>query len=444
MNISKLALPAALLFTTFGTKAEIPDVILDLMEDCRLDEAKILLEEIYDEGDKSASLYLGRLAFMNYDFPEAARWYGVYRKEVKSGGDDTLKEYERQLQNAQKMTERVQRIVILDSISVPRDQLIATYRLPKSAGRFLSSSQVTDITGYNLRDMGPGFSNETGESVMWSLPDSLGYHRIVESIQLIDGSWSEPIWSSAILNGSEDAEGVVAHNAVWPFLLDDGLTLYYSSDNEGSIGGYDLFLATRDSATGDYFKPINMGMPFNSPFDDYMLAIDELNGVGWWATDRNMIPDKATIYVYELPEGRENVPEDEDMINAAKIANYRETWPEERLGDITRLHNVIRELDPNPFREPDFNLPVPGGRHYHFWSDFHKPKAAEAMKKYLETNSRLSEMENDLRLLRYDYSKGKRDEATIGKIRKLEEETEQLRATLSRQLSDVYKLEFVN
>ena len=75
--------------------------------------------------------------------------------------------------------------------------------------------------------------------------------------------------------------------------MSDGITLYYASDGEGSLGGYDIFVTRYDSENGNYLRPDNIGMPFNSPANDYMYAIDEFNNIGWFASDRYQLITKS-------------------------------------------------------------------------------------------------------------------------------------------------------
>ena len=47
----------------------------------------------------------------------------------------------------------------------------------------------------------------------------------------------------------------------------DGVTIYYASDGEG-LGGYDIFVTRYNTNTDTYLVPENVGMPFNSPYND--------------------------------------------------------------------------------------------------------------------------------------------------------------------------------
>ena len=82
-------------------------------------------------------------------------------------------------------------------------------------------------------------------------------------------------------------------------MLSDGSTLYFAAegDIENALGGLDIYMTRRDE-TGAFFSPTNVGMPYNSPYNDYMMAIDDAAGLGWWATDRNAPDGMVTVYIF--------------------------------------------------------------------------------------------------------------------------------------------------
>jgi outer membrane protein OmpA-like peptidoglycan-associated protein len=61
-----------------------------------------------------------------------------------------------------------------------------------------------------------------------------------------------------------------------PFLTQDGLTLFFSSNNLNSMGGLDIFSATFDNQKLLWSTPTNLGMPINSALDDshFVLSPD--------------------------------------------------------------------------------------------------------------------------------------------------------------------------
>jgi Tol biopolymer transport system component len=53
-------------------------------------------------------------------------------------------------------------------------------------------------------------------------------------------------------------------NDCMPSISSDGLELYFASDRPGGSGGYDLWVAKRESINDNWFTPVNLGMVVNS------------------------------------------------------------------------------------------------------------------------------------------------------------------------------------
>ena len=54
------------------------------------------------------------------------------------------------------------------------------------------------------------------------------------------------------------------------FLHLDGETMYMASEGHESMGGYDIFVSKK--VNGTWSKPVNMGYPINTPYDDFFFA----------------------------------------------------------------------------------------------------------------------------------------------------------------------------
>lgn len=376
-------------------------------------------------------------ALLDYDFTQAANLLAKAKKKVKKSETYTLQtidETQGRMEKAEEFLERVEKIEILDSIAVPRKDFFKAYRLPMSAGILTDLSplganvSVMDTTANYL------FTNENGDYRIWSQPDSTGYMRLTESIRLTDGSWSAPEALPSF--GDEDSD------AVFPFMMADGVTLYYADNSEESIGGYDIMVVTRDASDGTFLHPQNIGMPYNSPSDDYLLAIDELNGVGWWATDRNRLPgDMITIYLYKTNDLRKNYDseDEDDIVGKARLADWRSTADPEN--DNSSLLAEVRAIKPGTLKKKaDFHLPMGAGREYTSYDDFKNSAAAAAMKRYLRDKESFDDDLAQLDHLRRQYhanpSTSLKSEISI-----LENQIDGKRASLSRSLSDVYKAE---
>jgi outer membrane protein OmpA-like peptidoglycan-associated protein/tetratricopeptide (TPR) repeat protein len=54
------------------------------------------------------------------------------------------------------------------------------------------------------------------------------------------------------------------------YLSVDGDIMYFSSEGHESIGGFDIFKS--EKIQGQWTKPVNMGYPINTPYDDYFFS----------------------------------------------------------------------------------------------------------------------------------------------------------------------------
>ena len=372
----------------------------------------------------------GREAFMNYEFDRASQLYAQAKKKVRKSDEyfaDKYDTFNRQLTDARNFLERVEQIAVIDSLTVPRKDFFKAYRLPQSAGTLGNASALPDK---RIEEVNYVFTNEGEDYKLWAQPDTTGYMHLVESIRMTDGHWTPPSPLSDEL--AEECD------AIFPFMMADGVTLYYASNGDDSIGGYDIMVATRDAADGSFLQPSNLGFPYNSPFDDYLLAIDELNGVGWWATDRNQLDDELTIYVFVTNDLRKNYSVDEEnLIGFARIDDYIATQPED--SDYDELLATIRAIDPDAQTlKAEFHFPVHGGKIYHNYEELPDMAARAAMRKYISAHNDLSESERALAALRKEYSKS-RSQSAGQKIDKAEQLLNTQRDKVKSLRNEVYK-----
>lgn len=372
----------------------------------------------------------GRNAYLNYNFDEASRLYSQAKKKAKAEDEDFAEMYDtysHQLSLAKNFLERVEKIVIIDSISVPKNDFFKAYRLPVSSGILSDDSGLPLRVGSNVDYV---FTNEQENYKLWSQRDSTGYFRIMESGLLTDGRWSEPVDISDEIAGDS--------NAVYPFMMADGVTLYYADNGDNSIGGYDIMVASRDAADGSFLQPSNLGFPYNSPYDDYLLAIDELNGIGWWATDRNILDDELTIYVFLVNDLRDNyAPDEDDIIDFARITDYIATQPED--ADYDNLLATINNIDYTTVKKrPEFTLAASKGRIFHRYDELPNANAKAAMKRYISAKTEFEKSESQLNTLRKKYNETHSD-AIGARIQKEEKGVERQRIELAKLLNEVYK-----
>lgn len=382
----------------------------------------------------------GRSAFEHYDFEKAAELYAQYaqslRKKPNPERERILEIYERQLETAENFLDNVQKIEIFDRIDVPAEGFFKAIRLPASGSK-LNDASTSPFK--EARDHDFVFTDESGDFLMWTQTDLNGRERIAESTRLTDGSWEQPTVESETLNDGGNARN--------PFMLTDGTTLYYVCDGEGSMGGYDIFVATKDPSTGEYRQPMNLGFPFNSPSNEYLLAIDEENGVGWFVTDRNHLDGQLTVYVYLTSDVRRNynTDDEDDIMILASAGDISMT--QNPAADYSAIKRQIANSSKAKVAEEktDFIFVLPGGRVYTKLNDFSTATAKRLMQQYLSAEKEQSDDLNRLASLRRRYHDSGRGKGTIAaidnQILDLEKKTELQREKLLKMRNSIITAE---
>ncbi len=398
-------------------------------------------------GVLSAADYLaeGHEAFMNYDFEMASELYDRYAKTLKTRPDEEgtrlLEKFRRQLEIAENSLDNVQKIEVIDRIDVPAKDFLSAISLPVNAGSFLAKNKVPLKERYNDSDY--VFASGSGDVMMWTEPDENGVSHIYESTKLIDGSWEIPVSAGDILN-----DGGTVKN---PFMLSDGTTVYFAGNGDSSMGGFDLFVAIKDPVSGEYLQPTGIGYPFNSPANEYMLAIDEDNGIGWWVTDRNKIEDKVSVYVFYTNDVRKNYNPDEvdDLMALAKLEVITLTQNQDK--DYDKIIEGINERGSsriNQIEEDEVLFRLPGGRTVRNLSDLHSTTAKRNLTQYLSAETEYKSNQSHLTSLRKKYHAAnggrKASQALKNQILDLEKKIDWQRDKLKKMRNSIIQAEMKN
>ncbi|MDE6633007.1 MAG: hypothetical protein K2K23_08410 [Muribaculaceae bacterium] len=362
---------------------------------------------------KADLLSEGREAFMNYDFELASEKYEKYSNNLKkspnASGKELLDQYLRQLEIAENSLDNVQKIEIIDRIDVPTSDYIKYIKLPATSGKILNPDVSLLKNRHNLSDF--AYSSEAGDIMMWSENDADHKEVIMQSEKLMDGSWENPVNVGDVIRENGNARN--------PFLLTDGLTLYFSGDGEESMGGYDLFVATKDPVSGEFRQPIGLGYPFNSPYNEFMMAIDEDNGIGWWVTDRNCLDGQVSIYIFKTNEVRKNyvLDEEDDIISLARIDDISVT--QDPSTDYVRMLKDIdlRYKKDEKASSAEFIFPMPGGRVAKNMSDFKSSAAKRSLQQYLQALDEHQALEKKLSALRKQFHKTDKKKSSASALR---------------------------
>lgn len=379
-------------------------------------------------GSNEAKIALAEIAFDEYRFEEAEEILDKYvaaQKKARKPVSEAAETLREKIGTMSAMLDRVEKIVIIDSIAVPKATFFEAYNLSRSAGSIQGASNLPK--SFNAAAGSTYFTSDNNSTIIWCVEAANG-SSLAQTWALADGSWEDPLLLGSGLN-----EGGAAG---FPFLMSDGVTLYFANNGENSIGGYDIFISRYDGEK--FLQPQNIGMPYNSPFDDYMLAIDEETGIGWWATDRNQLGDYITIYKFIPQELRLNYPVDaENLANLARVTDYKATW--EPGKDYSGL--IERSNTPDEWEEvitPALLIALPDGRKISP-DKLRSQQARSLASQYMAQLAKLKNKETVLARMRADYAKG--NKALDYPISEAETELDALRNELKALRNSIVSVE---
>lgn len=399
----------------------------------RNDDANAIkaFEDAHRKGSNDALLELAEIAIREYRVDDAEGNIDDYKayiaKNKRKKLPDNSGDISSQLTRTRSMLDRVEKIVVFDSITVDKDAFLDAYRLSPEAGSLNYPDILPEDADYS--DPTVVYCTEDGREMLWGAQNDESVFTLRSIHRLADNSWEKPESVGDHLGQGYDAN--------YPFLMPDGVTLYFASDNEESLGGLDIFIS-RNNGT-EFLQPQNIGMPYNSPYDDYMLAIDELTGAGFWASDRNRLGDKITIYMFIPSQSRVNVDlDDPTLAQRASLRSIRDTWP--AGADFTNVRKALDNVKESvKKRAPQFEFSLPDGRVLTSYRQFTSEHAAGLMEQYVSLKKATDEAKKRLAALRIEYGNGN---TGVGpEILTMEDDMEQAEAQLRRVANDVIRAE---
>lgn len=129
----------------------------------------------------------------------------------------------------------------------------------------------------------------------------------------VGGEWSAPMNLGAPVNTKK--------NEKTPFIHSDSRTLYFSSDGQEGMGGFDIFYAkaANDSV---WEEPINIGYPINTQEDDLGLFVSLDGQTGYFASTKYRAQGGWDVFQFSLPEKAR--PEEVSLITGTLVDEYDE------------------------------------------------------------------------------------------------------------------------
>jgi tetratricopeptide (TPR) repeat protein len=351
---------------------------------------------------QTASFHLGQAYDRTYRFEEAVKTFEEYmegqaKREQSTGETKALLEKSKA---KARMLKGVEDVCVVDSIIVDKAGFLHAYKISEESGKLYPYNDFFHVGGDNR---GTVYETELGNKIYYGKAGHDNTLSIYSQNKLMN-EWSKETELPENINAGR--------NTNYPFVLADGITIYYASDGDYSIGGYDIFVTRYNSSQETYLAPENIGMPFNSPFNDYMYVIDEFNNLGWFATDRYQPEGKVCIYVFVPNTSRlaynYEAMNPKKMRNLARLNSIKDTWKDETVvGEAEKRLAAVRAQtqQPEEHKEHEFVFVINDLRTYHNIDDFVSPQAKELFGKYRQMEKDYKEQVGRLEEQRDKYSR---------------------------------------
>ena len=373
----------------------------------------------------------------HYQFDEAEELLNQNIKKRTRRRQTTTVEEEK-LQTVKRMRSMInatERLTVVDSIVVNKKNFLDHIKLSEESGTlhtyaaFFNRSDSSGCTVYR---------SELGNKIYFSQPDENKTLRLYTS-DLVGGKWTTP-------HELDELEGDTVQN--YPFMMSDGVTLYYAAQGNESIGGYDIFVTRYDMDEKKFLYPENIGMPYNSPANDYMLAIDEFNNLGWFVSDRNQPEGKVCIYVFIPNDIRKvydtNIYPPEDLAPLALLTRIADTWGDQDA--VKEARQRLQEALAAPkktVKKKDFEFVINDQATYMLLKDFQSKEARDRMARWMKNMRQLELNQQHLQTLRDRYAasnEGQR-QTLASQILQIEEQCEKDKAAMKTEEKAIRNLE---
>ena len=309
----------------------------------------------------------------------------VKKKETKAKVVATDKKVDNSLFAT--MLPNTDKLLVIDSMVVDKES-------------FLKHLDLQNENGYvGIENDNAWFINALKNKKIYASGDSLSGRKLILAYY-VNSKW-------------EDRRPISELNTIFsdinfPFLMPDATTLFFSAKGHNSIGGFDIYTTRLDVDNGGFYIPDNYGLPYNSTANDYFLAIDERNNLGWLVSDRYQPEDKVCIYIFVPNKNRVKLAQegfDNNTIKKlAQLNSIQDTWnfgnKQEAMRNLERLRTQ-RNVE-NKGRESVLFI-VNDKIKYTSLSQFKSNKSKQLFAKLEDNKQLVAKQKTELENLRIQY-----------------------------------------
>lgn len=308
------------------------------------------------------------------------------------------------------------KLMFIDSMVVDKREFLRHIPLNKESGRieyfnsFFNTNKEVNTTVY---------VNEFNNRSYYAEGDST--QSSIYTIDKLGNKWSKPTRINEISDDFKHPD--------FPFLCSDGVTLFFGAKGPKSMGGYDIFMTRYNSDDVTWYEPENYGLPYNSTANDYLLALDDFDKLGWLVTDRRQEEGKVCIYTFEFTTPRRSFENDDlskkELNSYARILKIADTWQfGNREAALKRLEDLKKRNATTSKHTDNINFVINDNVTYQSVSEFKKQVSREKYAQLVALQNTHSKNISKLESLREQFASGKTNESTSSSIITLEKQIE--------------------
>lgn len=396
------------------------------------------LKQAVERDVENAYRYIGDYYLQDGEYEMAIENYEIYLEKVDPA-DKRFAEYTRIMEQAQreyKYAKRVEKVTFVDSIVVPKKNFLEAYHIGNECGTVSTTRYLIGGTS----DEGTAYRTEMRDKIYYSDMDENGVMQLYMSYKMLD-EWSKP----ALLQGMPEGD------KNYPYMLADGVTIYFANNNTEGLGGYDIYVTRYNTATDRYLLAENVGMPFNSTANDYMMVIDEINKLGWFATDRNQPDSLVCIYTFIPNEVKQyhdyETTDHKEILKAAHIHSIVATQTDEQ--EVRTAQQSLLKLTMSiatDEKKEEFTFIIDDFTDYHSLKDFRNAEARKLYSDWIAKQETLEKMLRQLeeRRMRYTQSSAAERQKMSAELLQMEQQYEQLETEVAAMPMTIRNLEITH
>lgn len=308
----------------------------------------------------------------------------------------------------------VDHVIIVDSVVVDKQDFLKAYPISSDLGT-LTLSEQGDIVQYQTQLNGMVLRPEGTDSTTLQIA-----RHYIENHRLTEGEAIEGLGIEGDIN--------------YPFLMPDGQTFYFAARTDDGYGNYDLYATRYDSDSKRFYQAENMGFPYNSYANDYMLVIDEAARLGWFASDRYQPQGKVCIYTFIPNESRQTIDyETADIAQLRAAASLQSIiaitlTDEEKLAKADALRRIkLLAATTAATHHQDFEFVLNDDKTCYTLDDFTSTEAQKVCKEWIQKTKNLNALNEQLQQTRDTSPEARQQILNLeGRVMELKKETHQL------------------